>query len=180
MHTHIHIHFHTSHISHIRANTRHELLTADFASPHTADGPAYPGRPAADHLQLRLGLCARQHNQSQPSLRTHALSGTPDGAFCRRVRHPPAAHSSPAPCTCPPKPPAPLSPPNDRTPGRAPAPGSLSHTQPPRPQNRLRGDCQPPCMQRHTAHRTQTHQCGTEAALPSAQRLRPSPAHLRR
>ena len=128
MHTHIYIHFHTSHISHIRANTRHELLTADFASPHTADGPAYPGRPAADHLQLRLGLCARQHNQSQPSLRTHALSGTPDGAFCRRVQHPPPAHSSPAPCTCPPKPPAPLSPPNDRTPGRAPAPGSLSHS----------------------------------------------------
>ena len=128
MHTHIHIHFHTSHISHIRANTRHELLTADFASPHTADGPAYPGRPAADHLQLRLGLCARQHNQSQPSLRTHALSGTPDGAFCRRVRHPPPAHSSPAPCTWPPKPPAPLSTPNDRTPGRAPAPGSLSHS----------------------------------------------------
>ena len=128
MHTHIYIHFHTSHISHIRANTRHELLTADFASPHTADGPAYPGRPAADHLQLRLGLCARQHNQSQPSLRTHALSGTPDGAFCRRVQHPPPAHSSPAPCTCPPKPPAPLSTPNDRTPGRAPAPGSLSHS----------------------------------------------------
>ena len=128
MHTHIHIHFHTSHISHIRVNTRHELLTAAFASPHTADGPAYPGRPAADHLHLRYGLCARQHNQSQPSLRTHALSGTPDGAFCRRVRHPPPAHSSPAPCTCPPKPPAPLSPPNDRTPGRAPAPGSLSHS----------------------------------------------------
>jgi hypothetical protein len=128
MHTHIYIHFHTSHISHIRANTRHELLTADFASPHTADGPAYPSRPAADNLQLRFGLCARQHNQSQPSLRTHALSGTPDGAFCRRVRHPPPAHSSPAPCTCPPKPPAPLSPPNNRTPGRAPAPGSLSHS----------------------------------------------------
>ena len=128
MHTHIYIHFHTSHISHIRANTRHELLTADFASPHTADGPAYPSRPAADHLHLRYGLCARQHNQSQPSLRTHALSGTPDGAFCRRVRHPPPAHSSPAPCTCPPKPPAPLSTPNDRTPGRAPAPGSLSQS----------------------------------------------------
>ena len=128
MHTHIYIHFHTSHISHIRANTRHELLTADFASPHTTDGPAYPGRPAADHLQLRLGLCARQHNQSQPSLRTHALSGTPDGAFCRRVRHPPPAHSSPAPCTWPPKPPAPLSTSNDPTAGRAPAPGSLSHS----------------------------------------------------
>ena len=56
----------------------------------------------------------------------------------------------------------------------------VSLTQPPRPQNRLRGDCQPPFLQRHTAHRTQTHQCGTEAALPSAQRLRPSPAHLRR
>ena len=128
MHTHIYIHFHTSHISHIRVNTRHELLTAAFASPRTADGPAYPGRPAADRLHLRYGLCARQHNQSQPSLRTHALSGTPDGAFCRRVRHPPPAHSSPAPCTCPPKSPAPLSPPNDRTPGRAPAPGSLSHS----------------------------------------------------
>ena len=128
MHTHIYIHFHTSHISHIRANTRHELLTADFASPHTTDGPAYPSRPAADHLHLRYGLCARQHNQSQPSLRTHALSGTPDGAFCRRVQHPPPAHSSPAPCSCPPKPPAPLSTPNDRTLGRAPAPGSLSHS----------------------------------------------------
>eukprot|EP01047_Picozoa_sp_COSAG01_P095787 COSAG01_NODE_26418_length_714_cov_4.009756_1_plen_180_part_10 len=127
MHTHIYIDFHTSHISHIRANTRHELLTADFASPQTADGPAYPSRRAADHLQLRLGLCARQHNQSQPSLRTHALSGTPDGAFCRRVWHPPPAHSPPAPCSCPPKPAAPLSTPKNPTPGRAPAPGSLSH-----------------------------------------------------
>jgi hypothetical protein len=122
------LHFHTSHISHIRANTQHELLTADFASPHSADGPAYTGRPVAHHLQLRLGLCARQRNQSQPSLRTRALSGTPDRAFCRRVRHPPPAHSPPALYSCPPKPPAPLSAPKNPTPRRAPAPGSLSHS----------------------------------------------------
>ena len=173
MHTHIHIHFHTSHISHIRVNTRHELLTADFASPHTADGPAYPSRPAADHLHLRYGLCARQHNQSQPSLRTHALSSTPDGAFCRRVWHPPPAHSPPAPCCCPPKPPAPLSAPKNPTPGRAP----VSLTRPPRPQNCLRVDCQLPFLQRHTTHHTQTHQCGTDAATLPPQRLHPRPDH---
>ena len=44
------------------------------------------------------------------------------------MRHPPPAHSSPAPCTWPPKPPAPLSTSNDQTAGRAPAPGSLSHS----------------------------------------------------
>jgi hypothetical protein len=169
MHTHIYIHFHTSHISHIRANTRHELLTADFASPHTADGPAYPSRPAADHLHLQYGLCARQHNQSQPSLRTHALSGTPDGAFCRRVRHPPPAHSSPAPCTCPPKPPAPLSPPNDRTPGRAPAAGSLSHG--------LRGHktaCAETVSRRPCCH-TRTPHPNTSMRHRSRPPLRPAP-----
>jgi hypothetical protein len=52
---------------------------------------------------------------------------TPVRAFCRRVQRPPLAHSSPAPCTCPPKPAVPLSTSNPLTPGRAPAPGSLSH-----------------------------------------------------
>ena len=173
MHTHIYIHFHTSHISHIRVNTRHELLTADFASPHTADGPAHTSRPAADHLHLRYGLCARQHNQSQPSLRTHALSGTPDGAFCPRVQHPPPAHSSPAPCTCPPKPPAPVSPPNDRTPGRAPASGSRSHSR-----RGTKTACAETVSRRScsgTPHTAPKHINGTEAAHHSAQRLRPSP-----
>ena len=119
-----------SHITHFTHTCQHAARAPDGRlrlSSHRRR-PVHTSRPAADHLHLRYGLCARQHNQSQPSLRTHALSGTPDGAFCRRVRHPPPAHSSPAPCTCPPKPPAPVSPPNDRTPGRAPAPGSLSHS----------------------------------------------------
>jgi hypothetical protein len=43
------IHFHTSHHT---TNMQHELPTEDCASPHNADGPAYTGRPAADHLRI--------------------------------------------------------------------------------------------------------------------------------
>ena len=173
MHTQVHIHFHTSHISHIRVNTRHELLTADFASPHTAAAPYTLAdlRPTTcisgmasvpDNTTKVSPACAHTLSAARQMGHFAAVCGTLHLHTARQRLAP--VHQSHPPQSAHPMTELQAA---HQLPGR-------SHTAS-EAQNRLRGDCQPPFLQRHTAHRTQTHQCGTEAAHHSAPAPTPQP-----